>query len=276
MRAVALARRARGGGPRGGGPGGDRADRPGDDAGEAVRASRSRRSRRHDGDLAERRHDDAHGHRGRGRVRLGLRPSGRDLLGDVRRAGYVRLPLHDPSLHAGSRARVPRRAAAAPRSRFRRGGAPGSKVSRPRATTEVVLERVSPRPRELVARATPGRTACSDSRSGRPSRGATASGRERVEPDRSGPRWRRTYRSPVEETGVVVSARPARAGSRVAIQMYERERFAFVTVARGRLDASSRAAIRYVPERRAHVRAVVRGSQGWSDGFSRPVVVLPR
>jgi plastocyanin len=146
----------------------------------------------------------------------------------------------------------------------------------PPGAGEVVLERVSPRPVEVVGRATPGLE------------GAFSFGVRVPEP--------RSYRvragsasSPVVRVSVTphvsiairgamiaVYARPTRAGSRVAIQMYERERFAFVTVARGRLDASSRAAIRYVPERRAHVRAVVRGSQGWSDGFSRPRVVLPR
>ena len=75
--------------------------------------------------------------------------------------------------------------------------------------------------------------------------------------------------------GIDVYAHPARAGSRVALQVYDRERFDFVTVARGRLNASSRVTIPYAPEGRAHVRAVVRGRQGWSDGFSRAIVVRP-
>ena len=146
----------------------------------------------------------------------------------------------------------------------------------PAGVTEVVLERVSPRPREVVARATPA----TDGVFGFTVRAPEPrSYRVRAE-SASSPvvRVRVTPHVSIARRGaaIAVSARPARAGSRVAIQVYERERFAFVTVARGRLDASSRASIGYVPERRAHVRAVVRGSQGWSDGFSRPLVVLPR
>jgi plastocyanin len=74
---------------------------------------------------------------------------------------------------------------------------------------------------------------------------------------------------------IVVSALPARPGSRVAVQVYERELFTFVTVARGRLGSSSRAVIPFRLERRAHVRAVVRGREGWSDGVSPVLVVRP-
>jgi plastocyanin len=75
---------------------------------------------------------------------------------------------------------------------------------------------------------------------------------------------------------IVVSATPARPGSRVSVQVYDRERFAFVTVARRRLDSASRAVVPFRPEERAHVRAVVRGREGWSDGFSPVLVVRPR
>ncbi len=146
----------------------------------------------------------------------------------------------------------------------------------PPGTTEVVLERMSPGPRAFVARATPGADGVFGFIVGAPEprsyRVRAANASSPTVPVRVAPHVRIARRG----SAILVSARPARAGSRVAIQMYERERFAFVTVARGRLDASSRAAIRYVPERRAHVRAVVRGGQGWSDGFSRPLVVLPR
>jgi plastocyanin len=74
---------------------------------------------------------------------------------------------------------------------------------------------------------------------------------------------------------IVVSASPARPGSRVAVQVYDRERFAFFTVARGRLDSGSRAAVPFRSVERVHVRAVVRGRDGWSDGFSRVIVVRP-
>lgn len=74
---------------------------------------------------------------------------------------------------------------------------------------------------------------------------------------------------------IVVSALPARPGSRVAVQVYDRELFTFVTVARGRLGSSSRAVIPFRSDERAHVRAVVRGHEGWSDGFSPVLVVRP-
>jgi hypothetical protein len=56
------------------------------------------------------------------------------------------------------------------------------------------------------------------------------------------------------------------------VQAYERELFAFVTVARGRLGASSSAVIPYAPRDPTYVRAVVLGRGGWSDGVSRPIV----
>jgi hypothetical protein len=59
------------------------------------------------------------------------------------------------------------------------------------------------------------------------------------------------------------------------VQVYDRELFTFVTVARGRLGSSSRAVIPFHPDTRAHVRAVVRGREGWSDGSSPVVVVVP-
>ena len=71
-----------------------------------------------------------------------------------------------------------------------------------------------------------------------------------------------------------VLALPSRAGSRVALQVYDREAFAWVTAARGRLDARSRATIEFdAAAPRSHVRAVVLGRGGWSDGASRPLVV---
>jgi hypothetical protein len=76
--------------------------------------------------------------------------------------------------------------------------------------------------------------------------------------------------------GIAVHAVPSRAGSHVAVQAYDREHFAWVTVARGRLDPRSRASISYAPTEREHVRAVVLGREGWSDGASRPLVLQPR
>jgi len=80
-----------------------------------------------------------------------------------------------------------------------------------------------------------------------------------------------------ERQGGAIAARavPARPGSRVVLQEYDREHFTFVTVAHGRLDASSKATLTYAPEQPEHVRVVVRGSRGWSDGVSRTLLVRP-
>ena len=72
--------------------------------------------------------------------------------------------------------------------------------------------------------------------------------------------------------GFAVRAAPARPGAPVVLQRYDRELFTFVTVARGRLDASSRALVRYRPQGSQRLRAVVRGTRDWSDGISRPIV----
>jgi hypothetical protein len=76
--------------------------------------------------------------------------------------------------------------------------------------------------------------------------------------------------------GFVVGAVPARPGAPVLLQRYHRELFTFVTVARGRLDARSHALVRYRPRGSEHLRAVVRGTRGWSDGASRPIVASGR
>ena len=143
----------------------------------------------------------------------------------------------------------------------------------PPGAGEVVLERVSPRPVEVMGRATPGLEGVFSfgvrapaPRKYRVRAGSASSSIVHVSV---------TPRVAIVRRGglILVSVRPARTGSRVALQVYDRDSFSFVTVARGRLDADSRAALAFVPERTAHVRAVVRGRQGWSDGFSRPLVV---
>ena len=75
--------------------------------------------------------------------------------------------------------------------------------------------------------------------------------------------------------GIAVRAVPARPGSRVALQIYDRELFAWVTIARTRLDTRSRATVEYEPKAREHIRGVVVGREGWSDGVSRPLTVGP-
>ena len=143
----------------------------------------------------------------------------------------------------------------------------------PAGVTDVVLERTSPRPAAVVGHVTARADGsfgfsvrAPEPRSYRVRAGSAASPvvhvgvSPRVTVDRRGAR-------------VVVEARPARPGSRVALQVYDREHFTFVTVARGRLDSSSRTVIPYAPTAVEHVRAVVRGRDGWSDGASRALVV---
>jgi plastocyanin len=157
---------------------------------------------------------------------------------------------------------------------------PGSRVLlegiAPVGAVEVVLRRFLPAPAVTVARASPGPD------------GAFAFTVRVPEPQRYRVRAG-SASSPIvhiaveprvtiarRSRGIAVSATPARPGSRVALQEYDRERFDFVTVARGRLDRSSRALIAYEPAAPARVRVVVRGSRGWSDGVSRTIAVRPR
>lgn len=145
----------------------------------------------------------------------------------------------------------------------------------PAGTTEVVLEHVSPGPVAVVGRVVPGDEGAFSFRVGT---GAPRSYRARAG-SASSPvvRVAVSPRVAVARTGagVAVAALPARPGSRVLLQEYVPERFDFVTVARARLDDSSRATIAYSPDTTTHVRAVVRGSGGWSDGASRALVVRP-
>ena len=71
---------------------------------------------------------------------------------------------------------------------------------------------------------------------------------------------------------VLASAAPGRPGARVALQRYVRERFAWQTVTRGRLDGASKASLA-LPNRAGRFRVAVRGSKGWADGTSGAIVV---
>lgn len=146
----------------------------------------------------------------------------------------------------------------------------------PAGAGTVELVRLAPGPRVVVGRMTPGvdgtfefLVRAPEPRSYRVSAGSAASPAVRVW---VAPRVTVATRS----SGVAVLAVPSRGGSLVLLQQYDRELFAFVTVARGRLDAASRATIAYAPRGRQHVRAVVVGRGGWSDGASRPLVLTPR
>jgi len=145
----------------------------------------------------------------------------------------------------------------------------------PAGADEVVLERLAPGPVEVVARTRPGADGvftfplrAPEPRSYRARVGTASSAvvRVRVEPRVNASR---------SDGAIVARAAPSRAGNPVVLQAYDREHFAWVTVARGRLDSGSRAVIPYRPTAREHVRAVVLGRSGWSDGASRPLVVAP-
>lgn len=71
---------------------------------------------------------------------------------------------------------------------------------------------------------------------------------------------------------VQVSTAPRRPRSAVLLQVYDRESFGWVTVAKGRLDARSGATLT-APSGAAHARVVVRGRDGWADGVSRTFVL---
>ena len=75
----------------------------------------------------------------------------------------------------------------------------------------------------------------------------------------------------VSGSQVNVSTTPARAGNRVLLQVYDRYRFDWVTVATSTLDSASRARLR-LPSGPLHARALVSGRNGWADGVSRTLV----
>lgn len=72
---------------------------------------------------------------------------------------------------------------------------------------------------------------------------------------------------------IVAAASPPRPGARAALQRYDREHFAWHTVARARLDGRSRVSFRLPPGHTGRFRVVVRGGHaGWADGASDSVV----
>jgi plastocyanin len=68
------------------------------------------------------------------------------------------------------------------------------------------------------------------------------------------------------------SASPSRAGAAAVLQRYDRERFAWRTVTRSRVDSSSQVSVRLPAGGPGRFRLVVRGSHGWADGASAAVV----
>lgn len=146
----------------------------------------------------------------------------------------------------------------------------------PAGTTDVVLRRVVPGPSEVVAHVTPQADGSFSFTvlAPEPRRYRVRAGTA-VSPT-VGVHVAPAVVVGLTARGIVVRAVPSRAGARVVLQEYDRELFSFVTVARGRLDSSSKTVVPYEAERRARVRIVVRGSRGWSDGVSRELVVRPR
>jgi plastocyanin len=145
----------------------------------------------------------------------------------------------------------------------------------PPGATEVLLQRVSKQGVTEVGRQAPG----PDGSFAFPVRAAEPATYRVLAGTASSPRVRVAVAPHVAAssrgTTIVTAATPARPGSRVALQAYDRELFTFVTVARGKLDGNSRAVLPFRSDSPAHVRVVVRGSEGWSDGFSPVLVVRP-
>jgi plastocyanin len=71
---------------------------------------------------------------------------------------------------------------------------------------------------------------------------------------------------------VRATVRPRRPGATALLQAYDRERFAWKSVAHGKLDAASRVALR-VPDDVTRVRVLVVGAHGWAPGVSQPLVL---
>jgi plastocyanin len=71
------------------------------------------------------------------------------------------------------------------------------------------------------------------------------------------------------------TVRPARARATALLQAYDREHFAWKSVAHAKLDRASRVTLR-VPRGVARARVVVVGTRGWADGVSQPVLLRRR
>jgi hypothetical protein len=82
-------------------------------------------------------------------------------------------------------------------------------------------------------------------------------------------------RAAVAGERIRATARPGRPGATALLQAYDREHFAWKTVAHGTLDRTSRIALR-VPGGIGRARVVVVGTRGWADGISQPLVLRGR
>lgn len=133
-----------------------------------------------------------------------------------------------------------------------------------RAVAEVPVARDG----TFAARPTPARSATYRARAGELSSAPTRVGvaaRLTAHPHRMG-------RASIE---VQVSADPAQPGAAAVLQRYDRERFDWRPVARGRLDARSRATLRLRSARRERLRVVLpRGTGGFAPAAS-PALRVP-
>jgi plastocyanin len=71
---------------------------------------------------------------------------------------------------------------------------------------------------------------------------------------------------------VTAATRPARPGAHAVLQRYVREKFAWRTIAKGRLDASSHVSFTLPDTHVGRYRVVVRGTRGWADAASGNIV----
>jgi plastocyanin len=72
-----------------------------------------------------------------------------------------------------------------------------------------------------------------------------------------------------------ISAAPAQSGAAFEVQVYAPERFSWVPIARGRLDAASRAHLALTLRRTRYVRISLRGVAGYGPGTSNVLVIRP-
>jgi plastocyanin len=143
----------------------------------------------------------------------------------------------------------------------------------PAGTSEVVLERTTGKGWQLIATSTlPAdgtfvfRAVAEGPAHFRARAGKTASPVVRVE-------VAPTVTVRVAGGRVSVATHPARPGARAVLQAYDRERFTFLGTTSVRLGPGGTGSLP-LPPGPAHLRVLIAGSEGWSPGVSR-VLVIP-
>ncbi len=145
-------------------------------------------------------------------------------------------------------------------------------LARP-GTTAVVLERLMGATRETVATLKPAADGSFAVRllAAAPTVLRASAGGDASVPVRVAVAPRVTLRT--SGGAVVGTALPSRAGARAALQLYDRDHFAWRTVERGSVGPASTVRFSIPGERRGWVRIVVRGGDGWADGASRALSI---